>query len=222
MNDICVFDVETDSKIKEFCGITQIACLMIHPYKLEVIPGSEFYSKVRPADFDNEDYLTTHGRKDTIDFHCKNRKISQEELLAEWDKSPQTDVVLKEFSSHINKYNRGTSNFTAPYPAGINIVNFDIPIMNRLCEKYKIKDMFGWETIDLRHLNFFWLIWKEKEIRSRSMDSLRDYMGMPKTDAHNALVDVRQEAQMIIKYLKLHKELSPRIQFKDCFKEELV
>ena len=219
MNNICTFDFETDSTNPEICSPTQIACVMINPYKLEVIEGSEFFSKVRPLDIDKDDYLD-QKRLETIKFHCRNRNITQEELLEEWKKSPHLDIVWKQFENHINKYNKGGTSYGAPWPSGANIINFDLPIAERLNNKYKVKKMFGHEVIDLRHLFLFWLVWDSSQ-RSRSMDNMCKYMGISDEDAHNALRDVRVSAKMVIKFLQLHKTLYPRIKFRNCFVEEV-
>jgi DNA polymerase III epsilon subunit-like protein len=56
------------------------------------------------------------------------------------------------------------------------------------------------------------------EVKGLSLDSMRDYLGIDKTNAHNALKDVEDCAQILIRFLKLHKKLSQKIKFKDSFK----
>jgi hypothetical protein len=47
---------------------------------------------------------------------------------------------------------------------------------------------------------------------------MRDYLGIDKANAHNASKDVEDCAQILIRFLRLHKKLSQKIKFKDAFK----
>lgn len=215
MNHFCVFDFETDKVNPEICGVTEVACLMIDPYNLEIIPDSSFFSHVKPIDIDNPDYLDK-DRLSTLQFHCKNSGKSQEEILQSWRNAPPMDVVWPQFVSHVNKYNRTGKVVDAPWACGANIINFDLIISNRLNNAYKIKKLFGYEAVDIRHLAVHWLIW-DRDLTSRSMDSLRKYMGLPSDGAHTALADVHHEALVLQKFLKLHKMLHNKVKFKNCF-----
>jgi len=220
MNHFCVFDFETDMLDTSKCGISQMACVMIDPYNLEIISGSEFFSKVRPVDIDKPDYLCSERQK-TINWHCRERNIDQQTLLKEWRDSPSEDVVWPQFVNHVGLYNKDARKAKkfAPIPAGINIINFDLPIANRLNTTYKISKLFyDYEPMDLRFLANIWLRW-DTSLSSRSMDTLRKYFSMQTANAHNALVDVRQEAILISKFLKLHKELFKKINFRNSLKD---
>jgi len=45
-------------------------------------------------------------------------------------------------------------------------------------------------------------------------------MGIDSSNAHDAFKDVTDCANILIRFLKLHKNLAQRIQFKNCFKDE--
>jgi hypothetical protein len=47
---------------------------------------------------------------------------------------------------------------------------------------------------------------------------MRDYLGLSKDNAHDAIKDVKDCADILIRFLRLHKDLSKKIKFKDAFK----
>ena len=46
---------------------------------------------------------------------------------------------------------------------------------------------------------------------------MRDYMGIDKEGSHDALKDVKDTANMMIRFLKLHRALAPKTQFEKAF-----
>ena len=50
------------------------------------------------------------------------------------------------------------------------------------------------------------------------MDTLREYFGIDSSNSHDALKDVKDTAEILIRFLKLHRKLFAKIQFKDSFK----
>jgi DNA polymerase III epsilon subunit-like protein len=46
---------------------------------------------------------------------------------------------------------------------------------------------------------------------------MRDYLGISKEGAHDALKDVQDCAKILIRFMKLHRRLVPKIVFKDSF-----
>lgn len=213
----CVYDYETDGKNPEECNPVQVACVMLDPYTLNIVNGSEFCSDMRPPDIDKEEYFTKDVL-DTINWHAKIRGVTADEIIERWKAAPPEKAVYNLFSKHINKYNKEDSQWTAPISAGMNIRNFDNIITKRLNEKYKISRMFNHEVCDLRDIAFLWLQWNRR-MRSRSLDKIREEFGMSTDGGHDALVDTKDTAIIIAKFLALHKNLYPKIQFKDCLKE---
>ncbi len=212
----CVFDFETDSLDTATCNPVEVACIMIDPFTLDIINGSEFQSYMRPIGIENRaEYLSDKGRRSTIDFHCKLHNVNVDQLLEEWEKYPDPEVVWNMFAKHTLKYNKKQSAWDAPIPAGQNIRNFDLPIAYRLNEKYKTPKVFHkTEIVDLRDLSYYWLQW-DSTLTSRSMDNLRKYFNIASQGlAHTAIADVKEEAELIMKFLKLHKDLFRRIKFK--------
>ena len=97
-------------------------------------------------------------------------------------------------------------------------------------ENIKFKDPYGFgpwdedrqeetlfyprDSVDL--LRILWM-WTENipEIKSLSMDSIREWLGIPTEGAHDARKDVMDGAKVLIKFLKLHRTYAPKIKFKD-------
>ena len=220
MKYFCVFDFETDGVDTEVCNPVQVACAMIDPYNLNIVEGSKFCSDMRPLGINNLDTYLTPEREKTIKFHCMHRKCTKDELLEQWTNAPATHVVWKQFCSHVNIYNKDDRQFTAPIPCGANIRNFDLPIVNRLNKKYNVGKLFNYEVVDIRELAFYWLSW-DTSLHSRSMDNLRKYFGISDINAHDAWKDVEDSAEIISRFLKLHKKLFADIKFKGAFKRKV-
>ena len=104
--------------------------------------------------------------------------------------------------------------------AGMNIREFDNVILERLNKKYNIKTMF-WkrDKVDILDFCFSWFENLDDAPKNYKMDTLRDYFGMSKENAHDALQDVRDSAAIIKKFIELHRSVSDRVMFKNCFKE---
>ena len=49
------------------------------------------------------------------------------------------------------------------------------------------------------------------------MDSMRDLFGMSKENAHDALQDVKDTANLMIGFMKLHRRIAPKIKFEKAF-----
>uniref|UniRef100_A0A6M3IMH1 Putative exonuclease n=1 Tax=viral metagenome TaxID=1070528 RepID=A0A6M3IMH1_9ZZZZ len=57
-----------------------------------------------------------------------------------------------------------------------------------------------------------------QEIRSLSLDSIRDWLGLSSENAHKADVDVRQTAEIFIRFLKFTRKHALNAKFKGSFK----
>jgi DNA polymerase III epsilon subunit-like protein len=215
---IVVFDFETDGKNPEECNPVEIGALVIDQYSLEPIKGSEFVSNIRPEGIDDPGYLT-EARLDTIDWHCKLKNRTRNDLIEEWKTYPRENVVWNLFSKHVDKYNKGGTQYTAPVSAGMNIRKFDNHIVDRLNKKYKISRMFNYEDIDIRDIAFLTLCW-DYTLKSRSMDSLRKYFGLDDTNAHTALKDVWDSTSILCRYLKYFKNTFHNKKFRDSMRPE--
>ncbi len=72
------------------------------------------------------------------------------------------------------------------------------------------------DSVDL--LRILWM-WTENmpEIKSLSMDAIREWLGLSKEGAHNAKKDILDGAKVLIKFLKLHRNFAPKVKFKGSF-----
>ena len=210
LNNCLVFDLETGGLDTRTCQILEIAAIAVDPISWTPIKSSEFHSLVRP---DDEETLEAGA--------MAVNKIPIEELR----KAPSAKAVFARFTDHVRRFGgKTTSVFTAPFPAGKNIKNFDLPIMNRYCERFKIVDTNGVPKLfnrarifDLDDDGLRWL-GQTHEVDSISMDTLRDFFGISQEGAHTAIIDCAQTAWLICKFQRLYRELATKIKFKGSAK----
>ena len=224
-NKICVFDFETDGTNPEKCSPVQLAAIMVDPINLEIIPNSEFNCNFKPECMEQEPNF--EYKTDILDFHAKVKGSSKDDVYKEWQEYPKQSVAWKMFVDYLDKYhsrNSKKSQFSAPIAAGYNIYRFDLPIIERLSRKYKNVNkeggsniFFPRDVIDSINLVYYWFS-HNNELKSFKLDTLRDYFGITKDGAHDATKDVRDTAEIIIRFLKLHRNLAEKIKFKGSFK----
>lgn len=223
---ICVFDFETDGSDPESCSPVQLASVMIDPIKLEIIEGSEFNVTCKPEVMENNiDYRYT---TDIMDFHARVKGCSQEDIYKQWQSYSSQEIAWTSFVTYLEKYHCGNrkkkSQFSAPIAAGYNINRFDMKIINRLSKKYKNIDtkegtstlFYPRDVLDVMNLVFYWF--ESSDLKSYALDNMRDYLGISKEGAHDALKDVKDTAGILIRFLRLHRKLVPNIKFEGSFK----
>lgn len=223
---ICVFDLETDGANPDLCSPVQIAALMIDPMKLEIVKDSEFNITIKPlAIEENPEYV--YADSDVLDFHSKVRGVAKDEILESWRGYQKQEHGWNMFVSYLEMYhirsNSKKSCFSAPIAAGYNINRFDLRIIERLSQKYsnvnkegKSALFYPRDVIDIMNLVFYWFE-GNNELKNYTLDNLRDYLGIDKTGAHDALKDVKDTANILIRFLKLHRNLSNKIKFRSSF-----
>jgi DNA polymerase III epsilon subunit-like protein len=225
-NKICVFDFETDGSDPSVCSPVQLAAVMVDPIKLDIIPNSDFNVTFKPEviEKDPEYEYTT----DVVDFHAKVSGCSKADIMERWRNNPAQEHSWKMFVDYLDKYHSRSSRksqFSAPIAAGYNIYRFDLPIMDRMAVKYGNTNkegrngiFFPRDVIDIINLMFYWFE-QNGELKSYSLDSVRDYFGISKEGAHDAIKDIKDSAEIMIRFMKLHRRLANNIKFKDSFKE---
>lgn len=224
-NKICVFDFETDGSDPKVCSPVQIAAVIVDPINLEIVPNSEFNMNFKPEVMENDsayEYTT-----DILDFHARVKGCSKEDVYKEWAQYPKQDHSWNLFTEYLKKYHTRTSKknqFSAPIAAGYNIFRFDLKIIDRLSNKYgninkeSCSDIFyPRDVVDVLNLVFYWFE-HNQELKSYTLDSLRDYFGISKDGAHDAIKDVKDTADIMIRFMKLHRNLSQKIKFRNSFK----
>lgn len=209
---LCV-DLETGSVAVDKCEVLSIASLAISPHTMEPVPGErgEFYSLMRPLDFNN-----------LQEGALKVNKLTRKELR----EAPEQAQVFKLFADFCYMYNpKGKSPFSAPIACGKNIRNFDLPIIERLCRSHGMIDKEGKQnlfskrlTIDLEDYLFHWFEGNGTELANYKMDTVRSYFGLSDENAHTAIQDVRDTAALIMKFQNLYRRLFKTVKFKNSMR----
>lgn len=222
LQKICVFDFETDGANPDKCSPVQLSALMVDPVKLEIIKDSEFNVNLKPEALD-KDANYAYEDSDVLEFHSKVRGCSKETILNSWKQYPTQEQGWKAFVSYLDMYHTRSekkSCFSAPIAAGYNINRFDMRIIERLSTKYnnlnkegKSSLFFPRDVIDLMNLVFYWFE-NNNEIKNYTLDTLRDYLGISKDGAHDAIKDVQDTANIMIRFMKLHRRTSAKVKFK--------
>jgi exonuclease I len=225
-NKICVFDLETDGANPNICSPVQIAALIIDPIKLEIVPNSEFNLMLKPDKL--EDDPNHNYDSDILSFHAKVRGCDQSDILKGWKESISQKQGWSMFIDYLDRHHCKTSKktqFSAPIAAGYNIHRFDLKIVQRLSQKYgnvnkeeNSNIFYPRDVLDIMNLLYYWFAYID-DIKSLSLDSVREYMSISSDNAHDALKDVKDCANILLRFLKLHKNLSTKIKFRDAFND---
>ena len=214
--DIIVFDFETGGRNPHRCQPTQIAAIALDGRNFRL--KGEFNSLMRPI-LDDKKAIAA-GVDPVEDEALKVTRKTREELA----KAPLPKGVWKKFITFVNKYNWKGTPFFAPIPAGFNIIGYDMHIVNRLCEQYgpyddkrQCRKLFH-QIYKIDVMDDVWL-WTEGDpnVRSISMDSLRERMGLSKENAHDALQDVKDTANIFIKLQKSRRAVYKNMKFEKAF-----
>ena len=218
--------METDGSNPDVCSPVQIAAVIIDPLRLEIIQDSEFNVTIKPEKLEEDDSYT-YSDSDILEFHSKVRGCSKDDILTTWKEYTPQNQSWKLFLSYLEKYHIRSdkrSCFTAPIAAGYNINRFDLRIVDRLSKKYNNLNKEGRsslfyprDVIDVMNLVFYWFE-HNAELKSYAMDNLREYFGIDKTGAHDAIKDVRDTADILIRFMRLHRSLASKVKFKDSFR----
>jgi DNA polymerase III epsilon subunit-like protein len=214
--DYIVFDFETGSRNPQKTQPTQIAALALDGRNFRL--KGTFNSEIRPILDDDEAIAAGVDplEEEALKITGKNRKA-----LA---KAPLPKTVWKKFENFVNQFNWKGTQFFAPIPAGFNIIGFDLIIANRMCEQYGSYDKERKQQkifskiykVDMMDNMFMWTE-GDPSIKSISMDSLRDRMGLSKENAHDALQDVKDTANIMIKFMKTHRAVYRNLKIDKAF-----
>lgn len=227
-NNIIVYDFETGSTNPLKCQPLQLASVIVDAKRLEIVKGSEFNSLINYLeDKDAEDAGLDPVKKDALE---KNKLD-----ISELKKAPSPEAVWKMYVEYVKNYNKkginGTS-WDAPVRSGFNL-DFDDTICRRLCSNYgpkpeqnEIPLYHPFQKIDILELVISMFNNHQMSKSNRvNFDTVREYMGYKKEGAHNAMIDVIQSADLLIRFLKLFRNLingeinlpiGKKIKFKGC------
>ncbi len=209
INTLVVFDFETGSKFKRTCDVIEIAAKAYDYKTLQPISGKrgEFQSLLKPPSLDGID-------QQALDVN----HITMEQIKS----APEEKIVWSLFADWVNSFNFKKSKWTAPMACGKNLIGFDMPILVRYANKYGFADKDGNQTLfndylqmDLEHLLLFWFGHRPGELENFKLPTCREYFGLEtKGEGHRALCDVECTAELLFKFLNLHREQSKKVKFK--------
>ena len=202
--DIIVFDFETGGANPRTCQ-----------------PGGFFNSEIRPIIDDDE--AIKAGVAPLEDDALRITRKTRDELA----KAPPLKTVWGKFAQFCDKYNWKKDSWNVPIAAGYNINGFDMPIVERMCQQFgPTNSKRGTQgifnpifTIDMMQHIYCWFE-DNHDVKKYGMDYLRDYFGMSqasKENAHDALQDVKDTANIMIKFLKLQRTLLNKVKFEKTF-----
>lgn len=205
--DIAIHDLETGSRNPETTQILQIACVILDNRTLQIKENGIFQSLVRPIEDENELEKLGLAKVEQEALDVNNLKI--EDLR----KAPELKFVLERFTAFLDIFNVKKDPWFAPIRCGFNNNGFDNKIIDRDFkrfgfwdkEKGKIKHFHPAKNIDVWEMLYPWFENIKMERNSTSMDSLRQYFGMSKEGAHNALVDVYDTAEIYARFMKMYR-----------------
>lgn len=214
--DYICFDFETGSRNPHKTQPTQLAALALDGRNFAV--KGQFNSEIKPI-FDDQEAISL-GFDPIEDEALKLTGKTREKL----EQAPSIKAVWSKFTKFVLQYNWKGDSFYNPIPVGFNILGFDMIIVNRLCREYGPWDKDREQQklfskvykIDIMDNVFAWTE-SDPSIRSISMDSLRERMGLSKENAHDALQDVKDEANIFIKLMKTHRSVYQNITFDKAF-----
>lgn len=214
--DFIIFDFETGSRNPHRTQPTQIAAIALDGRTLHM--KGRFNSEIKPI-FDEEEAISC-GFDPIEDEALKITRKTREQL----ENAPSLKSVWNKFTKFVDQYNWKGDSFFNPIPVGFNIINFDMIIINRLCQEFGPWDkdrgqqklfskVYKFDIMD----NIF--AWTESDpgVRSISMDSLRERMCLPTDNAHDALQDVKDCANIFIKIMKTHRAVYQNMNFDKAF-----
>jgi|TARA_R100001129_G_scaffold6759_1_gene5198 inhibitor of KinA sporulation pathway (predicted exonuclease) len=218
---IMVFDLETDAPNPQTCNAVELAAVPVNPRTLEIKAEQAFRATIKPDNIDKEEYFTK-ARQDTIAWHAKTRGVETEDIIKDWKSGQSEKVVWKNFCEYCAKYKvdkKPGQWYTEPIPAGYNIIGFDMPILQRMADKYGTKMPLSTVTkIDMMDILFMWFE-NLDEPNSMKLDTFRDFFGMKaSSQAHEALSDTIDEAKLMVKFMKFHRKQASVSKFKGAFK----
>lgn len=214
--DFIIFDFETGSRNPHKTQPTQIAALALDGRNFSV--KGQFNSEIQPI-LDDEKAIQA-GFDPIEDDALKITRKTREAL----EKAPSLKSVWDKFTKFVSQYNWKGDAFFNPIPVGFNIIGFDMIIINRLCERFGPWDkerqqqklfskVYKFDIMD----NIFAWTESDPSVKSISMDALRERMAIGTENAHDALQDVKDSANIFIKLMKTHRAVYQNMNFDKAF-----
>ena len=179
----------------------------------------------------DKNYCENH--KDTIIWHSKVKGCSFDKVVSDWqEKGVDEKIAWKQFKDYLFKYHQPAkrrSMFSAPMAAGYNILNFDMIITDRLAIKYddtttdkrQNNIFYPRDKLDLLYICYLWFSGMEDGPKSYTMDSMRAFLEMSGENAHDAKQDVIDTAEILIRFMKIHRRFAKKVGWNKQHKQRL-
>lgn len=214
--DYIVFDFETGSRNPHKTQPTQIAAIALDGRNFAL--KGQFNSEIQPI---LDDQKAIDAGLDPIEDEALKITHKTRDGLAN---APSLKSVWDKFTKFVSQYNWKGDTFFNPIPVGFNIIGFDMIIVNRLCEQFGPWDkerqqqklfskVYKFDIMD----NIFAWTESDPSVKSISMDSLRERMSLSTENAHDALQDVKDSANIFIKLMKTHRAVYQNMNFDKAF-----
>lgn len=220
---IICYDLETSGVDTNTADIWQICAIPINPRTLEILHEEKFQSYVRPQSLDgtpNDD--PKWDRYKVITKGASDINHIDTDTLKDY---PTTEKVFKNLEAFTNSYGKDRDR---PISLGYNNVSYDNFLIERVCQQFKLikrgkQGIFNQlQTIDLLHECFGWFENSMTGPENYKLDTLRDYFGISKDGAHNAVKDVIDTAEIFVRFLKLRRLIVSGFECKGCGKMNKV
>jgi DNA polymerase III epsilon subunit-like protein len=214
-----IYDFETGGRNPYKCQLTQIAAIVIDSRTLEIKPGGTFNTEVCPI-WDTEKAMAAN--LDPVEDEALRVTRKTKEALLE---APNEKIAWQKFTQFCKGFNPKNDPWKAPVPCGYNINGYDAHIVKRCCESYGPIDSKGRPSIfnpifkiDVMDLIFGWF--ESEDMSSISLDNIRKFFGFPqdsRDNAHDALQDVKDTGNILIKFLKFQRNIVTNTSFEGAF-----
>lgn len=217
-NHYCIFDYETGGLDTQTCQLTQICAIMINPRTLRIEPNGIFNSEIQPI-FEEEKAIAA-GWSPVDDKALEITKKTKAKLM----EAPPFKTVWDKYLQFHKKFNPTRSTYKAPIAVGYNIINFDIPITDRICIKYgpTYKDRPSLLNIMQRYdvYNMFGSYTEnDPSVTSMKLIDCAKWMGIDVSEdlLHDAFMDVKICANIFVKLMHLKRETAKQTDFSKAF-----
>jgi DNA polymerase III epsilon subunit-like protein len=214
--DFIIFDFETCSRNPHKTQPTQIAAIALDGRNFSL--KGQFNSEIQPI---LDDQKAIEAGVDPVEDEALKITHKTREGLSQ---APSLKSVWDKFTKFVSQYNWKGDAFFNPIPVGFNIIGFDMIIINRLCKEFGPWDkdrqqqklfskVYKFDIMD----NIFAWTESDPSVKSISMDSLRERMSLATENAHDALQDVKDSANIFIKLMKTHRAVYQNMNFDKAF-----
>lgn len=222
-NDIIIYDFETGSRNPYKTQPIQIAAIALNGRTLKLQDNGSFESLMKPILDDKK--AESLGLDPIQDEALAVNKKTREELKD----APSPKSVWESFTEWVNCFNFKKTQWGAPVKAGFNNNKFDDIIVNRLCGADPNYSFGPWDdtyeqdalfhpihSIDVMKYCWYWFENMRLPIKGMSLDALRQYFGISSEGAHDALVDVYDTAEILVRFLSLSRKIVPKVKFEQA------